>query len=224
MRLKYSFERVVAMAGEENPRRWGAAGTDGAAADLTLRELGLDRGDDLVGLRFGAGAETRGDRALRADQELLEVPLDVAGLAVGVRGQSELGVQRVPARGVHLELVEHRESHAVRRGAEGLDLLRGPRLLATELVARRTEHGEPPRRVLLLQVLQTLVLRGQTTFRRDVHHQDSLALVVTEGGRRAGQRGQRDVVQAHAHPWEIGRRRARKSSVRRHARAEACAW
>src|ERR1700684_3085385 len=69
---------------ERNAATAGPAGSGG--------EDGLDGGDDLVGLRLGPGAEPGDDLALRVDEELLEVPLDVAGRAVGVRQLGQLGV------------------------------------------------------------------------------------------------------------------------------------
>ncbi len=56
------------------------------------------------------GAEPADDLAARADQELLEVPPDVTGVAVGrVGGLHELLVQRVTAVAVDLDLLEQRE-------------------------------------------------------------------------------------------------------------------
>src|SRR5262249_50777217 len=71
------------------------------------------------------------------DQELLEIPADVAGDA-GL-GRGEKAVQRVSLRAVHLEFRAHREAHAVRRAAEALDLGRAARLLAAELVAGKAD-------------------------------------------------------------------------------------
>src|SRR5690606_11745275 len=48
------------------------------------REGLLDGGDDLVRLRLDLGREAHRDRAVGRDQELLEVPADVAGVAAGV--------------------------------------------------------------------------------------------------------------------------------------------
>ena len=47
-------------------------------------QVGLDRSYDLVGRRFDGRLETGDDVALLVDDELGEVPLDVAG-AVGLR-------------------------------------------------------------------------------------------------------------------------------------------
>ena len=69
-------------------------------------------------------------------EELLEVPLDVAGLPFGVGELSEHLVERVPLGPVDVDLLGHRKGHAVGGRAEGLDLLGAARLLAPELVAR----------------------------------------------------------------------------------------
>ena len=60
---------------------WGGAARPGAGSG---GEAGLDGGDDLGGLGLGHRAEPRHGLAVRADQELLEVPLDVPGVALGV--------------------------------------------------------------------------------------------------------------------------------------------
>lgn len=85
-----------------------------------------------------------------------------------------------PALAVHVGLLKEREGHAVCRRAEGPDLLGGAGLLAAELVAGHAEHGEAAVAVLLLEVLQARVLRGQAALGRHVHQQHRLALVVGE--------------------------------------------
>ena len=50
------------------------------------RQDGLDRGDHVGRVRLGPRTEAPHDLAAGSDEELLEVPLDVAGLARGVRG------------------------------------------------------------------------------------------------------------------------------------------
>src|SRR4051812_47252749 len=102
-------------------------------------EVGLDEGDDLGGLRLGEGPEPGHDLATGGDEELLEVPLDVAAGALRVLHLGELGVQRIAALAVDLDLLEHREGDAVGHRAERGDLLRAARLLAPELVAREPE-------------------------------------------------------------------------------------
>ena len=115
-------------------------------------------------------------------EELLEVPLHVAGLAVGVGGLLELGEERVLLGAVHVDLLEQRELHVVGGVAEVADLLGGAGLLTHELVAGEAEHLEAARPVLLVQLLEALVLRGEAALRGDVHHQERLALVLRQVG------------------------------------------
>ncbi len=122
------------------------------------------------------------------DEELLEVPLDVAGLALGVGMGHQLLVERVAILAVDLDLLEHREGHAVGRRAEGGDLLGTARLLGPELVAGEAKHAEPTVPVRGLEALQPLVLGGEPALRGDVHDEQRLALVVGQG-RPASRRG-----------------------------------
>jgi hypothetical protein len=106
-----------------------------------------------------------------ADQELLKVPLDVAGLAGRVGHGGQLGIERVPARAVDLDLLEHREADPVVDRAELTDLFRGAGLLPAELVAGEANDREPPIAEPVVQPLQARVLRGQAALRGDVHHE-----------------------------------------------------
>ena len=58
-------------------------------------------------------------------------------------------------------------------GHEGLDLCLRSRLLATELVARKTQHSEAVE--LLEEFLIAFVLGGRTSFGRDVYNERDLA-------------------------------------------------
>src|SRR5262249_37534782 len=122
-------------------------------------ELVLDRPAERRVLGRDLGPEARDHGTVGRHQELLEVPLHVAGLAIGVGLLGELVVDRVPLGAVDVDLLEERERHAVGRVAELADLLRSPRLLAHELVAREAEHLEAAVGVLVVQLLQARVLR-----------------------------------------------------------------
>src|SRR3954449_9963409 len=128
------------------PRKAKPPATSGAtsrvASDAGLRQNALDRRGHLVGLGLGHGPEPAHDLALWRHEELLEVPLDVAGLALGVVRRRQALVQLVTIVAVDVDLLGHREGNAVGRRAEGLDLFRRTGLLATELVARHTQHRE----------------------------------------------------------------------------------
>src|SRR5690606_15239372 len=144
------------------------------------REGLLDGGDDLVRLRLDLGREARRDRAVGRDQELLEVPADVAGVAAGVGRADQAPVERVAPLAVDLDLLGHREGDTVGGRAELGDLLRGAGLLAHELVAWHPEDGEAPVRVPFLQALQAGVLRGEAALRGDVDNEHGLAPVLAE--------------------------------------------
>src|ERR1700689_704533 len=85
--------------GRPGPERCGGSGGQG----------GGDRLDDRGVLGLRAGAEATDDLAGGGDDELLEVPHDVAGLALAAGDLGQLGVDRVPAVAVHVDLFEHRE-------------------------------------------------------------------------------------------------------------------
>src|SRR4051794_6482747 len=159
---------------------------------------GLLDGLDELG-RLGVDHRAEADRlTARRDEELLEVPADVARVPVGrVRRVDELLVERVATVAVHLDLLGHREGDAVRRRAERLDLVRGAGLLLAELVAGDAEHAEPAVLVLLVDLLEARVLRREPTLRRDVHEEDGLVLVVVEVGRAPVQRLDWCVVDGH---------------------------
>src|SRR5258707_1199445 len=101
-------------------------------------------------------------------------------------------------RGMHLD--GQRIAEAVlcisRRDAEP----RVARLLATELVAGKTKHGEAARRQLAMQHLQPLILRGETAFARGVDDQKHAALEPLQGNVVAGERFGVEIVDA----WHRG--------------------
>ena len=124
-----------------------------------------------------AGKETRHWRAA-ADQELGEIPADVAGERRILARQHH--VKRMAVRAVDFELVEHRKGHVVFAGAELFDLRVRARLLAAKLVARKTEHDQSLVLVFLVERLQRGVLRSESAFRRDVDDKQHLALIRLE--------------------------------------------
>lgn len=68
--------------------------------------------------------------------------------------------------------------------AEGLDLIVGAGILATELVARETEDGEVFRVFGLeglVELLEALELRGEAALGGGIHDQDDLAFKGAEG-------------------------------------------
>src|SRR5450759_3394843 len=132
--------------------------------------------------------------SILADEELLEVPGDVARLARVVWELAEDRVQRMLARALHFQLGEQWKGHAVVVAAELLDLVGLPRLLPEELVAGEGEYGEALGRVPVVQLLESLVLGRQAAPRSDVDGEDDLACVGGKAGRLPIQQGQVDVV------------------------------
>src|SRR5215207_3945766 len=98
-------------------------------------------------------------RAVGGDDEFFEVPTNVARLAARICDRRERLVDFVAARSVDFDLLGDRERDAVVRRAELLDLLGAARLLTAELVARKSDHREALRSVLLLQCFERGVLR-----------------------------------------------------------------
>src|SRR5262245_42949634 len=163
----------------------------------------LDGTDQVGVLRLDQRREALDDLAVAPDQELLEVPTDVAGVAFAVGGGRELLVQRVTTVAVHLDLLRDRELHVVTRRAERADLLGCAGLLRAELVARDADDGEALRSEALVQGLETRVLRGQAALRRHVHEERDLALLGAEHVRLTFERLQRNVVDRHG--WPLSR-------------------
>src|SRR5471030_2839278 len=82
----------------------------------------LDQIDDLGGVRLNFRTEAV-DLAGGCDNELLEVPLHLAGIALSVRRPGQLGIQRMLRASVHPDLLEHRKCHAIGLRAERRDRL-----------------------------------------------------------------------------------------------------
>src|ERR1700680_295595 len=150
------------------------------------------------------------DVPISADQELLEVPAHFARLAVVVRELAQERVKRVLAGAFHVELGEERKRHSVVQAAERLDLLRVPRLLVEELIARKPEHGEAAVRVSVLQYLEAFVLRSEAAARCDIDRQYDLTRVVGQSGLLSIEQGELEVIdglrRSLAH-WIRNRRR-----------------
>src|SRR5690606_22274889 len=105
-----------------------------------LLQFGFDRLDDFGIVRLGSRRVAGDDLAILADQELLEVPANLAAAGwLGVdRGQFLVKGGGVFA--VHVDLFQQREVDPVSGRAEFGDFFRRPRLLAAELIARHADH------------------------------------------------------------------------------------
>jgi hypothetical protein len=101
---------------------------------------------------------------------------------------------------VDFDLLVQRKADAVVDRAELLDLLGRPRFLLEELVAGEPEHRESAVAVLVVQALQTFVLRREATLRRHVHDECDLVAMVGQVGRTAVECTHRVVVDGHDIP------------------------
>src|SRR5450759_4132260 len=122
--------QILARKGRPRRGRWSAGCGQGS----------LDQLDDLGRIRLNCRAKAVND-ACASDEELLEVPLHLAGLAPGILRLGQLGVEGVLGASVHPDLLEHGERDGVLLRAELLDGLGAAELLQ-ELVARETQHRE----------------------------------------------------------------------------------
>src|ERR1035441_1738437 len=182
-----------------SPTRWSSAARTRWPELLPglPRQRGLDGGDKLRVRRIRARPESPGALPVPEDQELLEIPLDVTRFARRIGHGRQLGVDRVPARPVDLDLLEHRKGHPVGSRAELADLLRGARLLPAELVAGEADHAEALLAEALVQPLQSRVLGCQAAPGGDVDHEQRFAREVAERSRLAGEGVHRKIVHGH---------------------------
>src|SRR5207253_3077647 len=151
--------------------------TDRATSKSALAVCALQRLGDVLHeaavLRNGLWRVTLQYPPVTGDEELLEVPADVARNA-GARPGEE-AVDRVAAGPVYLELAAQGEAHVVGAAAEGGDFRFAPRLLRGELIAGEADHGEVLVPQLPLQLLEARILRSQTAAAGHVHRQRHLA-------------------------------------------------
>src|SRR3984957_1629723 len=167
-------------------------------AAVSSGELRLDIGHDRRVLGLHLGPVTRHDAARGRHEELLEVPRDVAGVALGVLLLRQLGVNRAAVVAVDVDLLHEREGHAIGSRAELRDLLGGAGLLPHELVAGEADDRETAVAVGLLQALETLVLGGEPALGRNVDEQQRLALVLAQRRVVALEGVDGNVVESHA--------------------------
>jgi len=132
------------------------------------REDRLDGAKDLLGLRKDQRTEPCDNRSFGRDEELLEVPLDLTGLAAGVWDGRELLVERVLPLTIYVDLLGDGEGHAIGQRTERRDLVGRSRLLATELVARDAEDGKATVAIGAMELLKPGILGGQPALGRNV--------------------------------------------------------
>src|SRR5205823_2976028 len=120
------------------------------------------------------------DVALAIDEKLGEIPLDRFRAQQARLRLLEILVERRRSRTVHIDLREEREGHAIVEIAELRDLGFVAGLLRAELVAGKSENLQSTRMELLVQRLESLVLRREAALARDVHDQHDFVLVAIE--------------------------------------------
>src|ERR1700733_11851110 len=93
--------------------------------------------------------------AAAIDQEFGEIPFDRRAEQPGF-GVLQILIQRMGVAAIDVDLGKHRKADAVIDAAELLDLRGIAGLLATELVARKSQHRKAAWRQRLLQRLEAL--------------------------------------------------------------------
>src|SRR5262245_7316459 len=167
--------------------------------------------------RYVARVE-RAHLTVLADEVLAEVP---------VRRVAALGEEGIDRRlawtGLRLALGEEREGDAVVALAERLDLLRRPRLLTAELVAREAEDREALARQLVVQLLESAVLWREAALAGDVDHQRDLAAIVAQIGGAAVEPLRLQIVESHGARLASARLSRQAPLVSAAPRARTCA-
>ncbi len=115
--------------------------------------------NDFGRIGLGAGCKSRGDFTIAANEEFLEIPGDLPLLGRLRIERRQVLVKVTGIVTVDFDLFKQRKINAILGAAERLDFRRLARLLATELIARESQHHQSLIMVLLVQFLQLLVLR-----------------------------------------------------------------
>src|SRR6185369_13891289 len=95
----------------------------------------------------------------------------------------------------HMQFVKEWKGDVVLAGTKLLDLLVGARLLGPEIIARKPEHVETFALVLLMNLLESVVLRREAAMGSDVDDQQDLALICFQRGFFPIDISQADVVE-----------------------------
>ena len=135
----------------------------------------IDTRGQIRGFGLGSRIELLDDFAIFAHQVLGEVPFGRAG---GIGKELE---KRSRVRAGDRNFGGHGEGDVIGAGAEGLDLFVGSRFLAAEIVGGDTYDDEALGLVLLIEGLQTGVLRGEASKAGGVDDEDDLAFISGEG-------------------------------------------
>ena len=149
-------------------------------------------GGDVFGSRHRR--EAADDLAGPIDQELLEVPRDIARCSLAWLFRLQQLIQRAGAATVDFDLREHRKAHVVLACGELEDLCIGSGLLCTELVAWKGEHGETVPLVVVVKRTQTCVLGREASKGGHVHNETDLVTERSETDLLARDRRHGNVV------------------------------
>mmetsp|Transcript_25433 Transcript_25433/g.59335 ORF Transcript_25433/g.59335 Transcript_25433/m.59335 type:complete len:316 (-) Transcript_25433:4-951(-) len=201
----------VASATEGPAQSLGRLGTAAGLASLELLLVEQFEYVLLDGRRRGGGQVAAHHLAVRANKELREVPLDVRRQSHQLRLlRLQDAIHRVRVVSVDVDFCEHRKGDAVPVGGRP-DFGGPPRLLPAELVARKSQHLEPPRRKTLVERLQLTVVRVcQPSCRRNVHDQAHLAFEAIERDQLAVEGRGRGVVHRGIGCCSVGTRREQR--------------
>src|SRR5260370_12163497 len=138
--------------------------------------LGSDGGFDGLNhvrrIRRGARLEAFKNFPVAANNELGEIPLDVASERGVYARQGD--VERVALLSVHVNFIEERESDVVFAGTELLDFFVRSRFLGAKLVTGKSKHNEAFVFVLLIDRLKGFVLRSEAAFGSHIYNQEHL--------------------------------------------------
>ena len=145
--------------------------TDPLFTSQSRCQVGLDR------LWFVARPIALEYRAVGADEELGEVPLDRLGTEKAGLLRLEEFVERVRLHTVHVDLYEQGEGDTVVSGAELRDLCFAAWLLVPELITGETEHDETPVPEFVVERLQSHVLWREAALARNIDDEQRLAAV-----------------------------------------------
>src|SRR5216683_1897256 len=135
----------------------------------------LDSADEVAVIGLDAGTEARDLLAVAIDKIFVKVPFRALPSP-----REELRIQRIGLDAGHTRFLEHRELDAVGQAAEFRDLLVAARLLAAEVVRRKTDHDQSARLVFPVKRLETFVLMRVSAVARRIDDQNDLAAVLAK--------------------------------------------
>src|SRR5690606_31298269 len=95
---------------------------------------------------------------------------------------SQRGIERMLVFARHRNFSKEREVNLIIDRAEFLNLCFTTWFLLQKVIGREAQNFQTLRFFVFIQLLQTFILRSQTTFRCHVHHKQYLALILVYGG------------------------------------------